>query len=128
MSKPYKVGRGSAADIRIPKTHDTVGNLHLQIEELGPEKVVVTDLKSANGTFLRVGSKWEEITQPRIVSRDAEIMLGEYQTTPRRLLAEAAAEPADDKKYRSTKDEPEPSPKPKRTGPRRNEFGEIVNE
>ena len=93
MSKTYTVGRGSAADIQIPKAHDAVGNVHLQIEEAGVEKVRVTDLKSTNGTFLRVDKKWEEIKGARVVPLDAEIMLGDFTTTPRRLLADVGKPP-----------------------------------
>lgn len=135
MSKPYTVGRGSAADIQVPKVHDAVGKLHLRIEEAGGGQVRATDLQSTNGTFLRVGKKWEELKEPRLVSQDAEIMLGDYQTTPRKLLAQAVAAPLrgelEKKKYRSPKDEEPTPPTPpakKRTGPRRNEFGEIVHE
>ncbi len=134
MSKTYTVGRGSAADIQLPKVHDAVGKVHLQLEEAGGGQVRVTDLKSTNGTFLRVGKKWEEIKEARVVPLDAEIMLGDYQTTPRRLLAEAVTAPVEGlgakKKYRSSKEEDTPPTPPvkKRTGPRRNEFGEIVHE
>jgi pSer/pThr/pTyr-binding forkhead associated (FHA) protein len=132
MSKPYTVGRGSAADIQIPKIHDAVGKLHLEIQDAGSGQVTITDLKSTNGTFVRVGKKWEEIKGTRTLPLDAEIMLGDYQTTPRRLLAEALTAPVEGEKlkYRSTKEEDTPPTPPvkKRTGPRRNEFGEIVHE
>ncbi len=133
MPTIYTVGRGSAADIQIPKVHDAVGKLHIQIEDAGVGQVRVTDLKSTNGTVLRAGSKWQEMKAPQVVPLDAEIMLGDYQTTPRKLLAGAQTAPvagALKKKYRSSKEEdtpPTPPPK-KRTGPRRNEFGEIVHE
>ena len=135
MSKPFTVGRGSAADIRTPKAHDAVGKLHLQLEDVGGGQVRATDLKSTNGTFLRVGKNWEEIKEPRVVAQDAEIMLGDFQTTPRKLLAAVANKPPtgllEKLKYRSPKEEEPTPPTPpvkKRTGPRRNEFGEIVHE
>ena len=136
MSKTFTVGRGSAADIQTPKAHDAVGKVHLRLEDAGDEQVRVTDLKSTNGTFLRVGKNWEEIKEPRVVSQDAEIMLGDFQTTPRKLLAAVAKTPGilEKLKYRSPKtEEPTPPVPPtppvkKRTGPRRNEFGEIVHE
>ena len=137
MSKPFTVGRGSAADIRTPKAHDAVGKLHLQLEDVGGGQVRATDLQSTNGTFLRVGKNWEEIKEPRVVAQDAEIMLGDFQTTPRKLLAAVANKPSgilEKLKYRSPKtEEPTPPTPPtppvkKRTGPRRNEFGEIVHE
>jgi hypothetical protein len=134
MSKIYTVGRGSAADIKIPKEENAVGKVHLQIEDAGPGQARVTDLKSTNGTFLREGAKWAEIKEARVVALDAELMLGDYKTTPRRLLAEALTVPLHEtgkpKKYRSSKEEETPPvlPAKKRTGPRRNEFGEIVHE
>lgn len=132
MGKTYTVGRGTAADIQTPKTHDAVGKVHLQLEDAGGGQVRVTDLKSTNGTFLRTGQTWEEIREPRVVPQDAEIMLGDFQTTPRKLLAAAPTPSAlAKKKYRSPKaEEPTPPTPPakKRTGPRRNEFGEIVHE
>jgi hypothetical protein len=136
MSRAYIVGRGSGADIKIPKQHDAVGKLHLEIQESGGAQARVTDLRSTNGTFLRVGTKWEEIKGTRIVALDAELMLGEFRTTPRKLLADAPASQAPpvlpveskSKKYRSTKEETPPTPAKRRSGPRRNEYGEIVNE
>ena len=136
MSRAYIVGRGSGADIKTPKQHDTVGKLHLEIQADGGTQARVTDLRSTNGTFLRVGAKWEEIKGSRVVALDAELMLGDFRTSPRKLLATAPASPgppplpsdSKPKKYRSTKEEPPPLPVKKRTGPRRNEFGEIVNE
>ena len=135
MSKAYIVGRGSGADIRIPKQHDAVGKVHLEIQEAGGAQARVTDLRSTNGTFLRVGAQWEEIKDTRTVPLDAELMLGDYRTTPRKLLAAAPASPGSpapvaskSKKYRSSKEETPPTPAKRRPGPRRNEFGEIVNE
>jgi len=136
MSRAYIAGRGSEADIKIPKQHDAVGKLHLEIQEDGSGRARITDLQSTNGTFIRAGAKWEEIKGTRIVALDAELMLGDFRTTPRKLLATATtsqAPPAPpgeskSKKYRSPKEEPPPPPVKKRTGPRRNEFGEIVNE
>jgi pSer/pThr/pTyr-binding forkhead associated (FHA) protein len=127
MSKIYTAGRGSAADIRTPKEHDAVGKVHLQLEDAGGGQARVSDLKSTNGTFVRVGAKWEEIKGTRLVSLDAELMLGDYKITPRRLLS-AVAIPASEKKYRSSKEQDMPTPVKKRTGPRRNAFGEIVLE
>ena len=139
MSRAYIVGRGSGADIKIPKQHDAVGMSHLEIQEADGAQARITDLRSTNGTFLRVGAKWEEIKGTRMVALDAELMLGDFRTTPRKLLATAPASsgppplpaPAADsksKKYRSSKEEPPPAPAKRRSGPRRNEFGEIVNE
>jgi hypothetical protein len=134
MSKTYTVGRSANALIQIPKHHDTVGKLHLQIEDLGGGWVTVTDLDSTNGTFLRVAGKWEELDAPQTVGLDAELMLGSHVTTPRRLLSGVAA-PAASGNPRRTKPTANKLPPPlpetpprKPSGMRRNEFGEIVPE
>ena len=89
-----------------------------------PIQVRITDLKSSNGTFVKVGRDWEEIKGSRIVALDAELMLGDFRITPRKLLAAAPAEPP---KQEAAPNESLP-PAKKRSGPRRNEFGEIVTE
>jgi len=55
--------------------------------------VCATDLRCTNGTFVRVGARWEEIKEPRVISQDAEIMLGDYRTTPGKRLAEEPTPP-----------------------------------
>lgn len=122
MSRTYIVGRSAEADIRISKEHDAVGKRHLQIEEAGAEKVRVTDLKSTNGTFVRNGPAWTELKESRTVGLDTELMLGDFQTTPRKLLARLEPETEQAPKV------PPPLPAKKRSGLRRNEFGEIVSE
>ena len=98
----------------------------------GGGQVCVTDLRSTNGTCVRVGAQWEEIKEPRVISQDAEIMLGDYRTTPGKRLAEAVTAPVRGapakKKYRARKDEEPTPPVKKRTGPRRSAFREIVHE
>jgi hypothetical protein len=127
MSKAYTVGRGSTADIKVPKDQNTVGKLHLEIEETDAGKARITDLQSTNGTFVSVGRKWEEVTGTRVVALDVDLMLGEFRTTPRKLLATAPQEAKE--KAKPAQPDPDPQPaKRKRTGPRRNEFGEIVLE
>src|SRR5438045_1507069 len=86
MSKTYIVGRGIDAAIRIPREHDAVGKKHLEIEDTGRGRVRITDLRSTNGTFLRAGGKWVELKNTQTVDLDAELMLGDYKTTPRKLL------------------------------------------
>lgn len=123
MENTYTVGRGSSADLRTPKSEDAVGKLHLEITDLGAGKVRVRDLDSTNGTFIRVAGKWQELRAARTIGAGAEIMLGDYVTTPRALLALATApEPP------PPKVEPEPPTPAKRPRLRRNEFGEIVRE
>ncbi|HEY3901245.1 MAG TPA: FHA domain-containing protein [Chthoniobacter sp.] len=127
MSKAYTVGRGSTADIKVPKGQDTVGKLHLEVEETDAGKARITDLQSTNGTFVSVGRKWEEVTGTRVVALDADLMLGDYHTTPRKLLAAVSPEAMEKTKPGQPAPDPQPA-KRKRSGPRRNEFGEIVLE
>jgi hypothetical protein len=129
MSKAYTVGRGSTADIKIPKKYDTVGKLHLEIAETGGGQARITDLHSTNGTYVCIGRNWEELKGSRTVSLDMEMMLGDFRTTPAKLLATAAAPAPVKAKTERRPSEPPPLPvKKKRSGPRRNEFGEIVLE
>jgi hypothetical protein len=131
MSHTYTVGRSANALIRIPKQHDTVGKLHLEIEDLGQGWVTVKDLNSANGTFHRVKGKWEELKAPRTISIDAELMLGSYVTTSRVLLAGVAASETPRKDNSGAKEPPAAPPEippRKASRMRRNEFGEIVSE
>lgn len=125
MEKTYTVGRGSSADLRTPKGEDAVGKLHLELTDLGGGRVRVRDLASTNGTFLRVAGKWQELKMAKTIDATAEIMLGDYVTTPNALLALAPEAPPPLPK------KPEPAaPEPLRQRPRlrRNEFGEIVRE
>jgi pSer/pThr/pTyr-binding forkhead associated (FHA) protein len=123
MEKTYTVGRGSSADLRTPKSADAVGKLHLELTDLGGGRVRVRDLESTNGTFIRVAGKWQELKAAKKLDAGAEIMLGDYVTTPKALLALVAEPPP-------LPEKPEPAPEPQRRRPRlrRNEFGEIVRE
>jgi hypothetical protein len=137
MPKTYIVGRSSKAEIRTPKKYDAVGKEHCEITDLGNGKVQLTDLKSTNGTFIREVGKWVEIKASRTVSLDAEIMLGDFCTTPRELLAEVPTTPAPPP-LPAKKAAPElpkapelpeaPKSAAKKPRLRRNEFGEIVSE
>ncbi len=122
MSKTYTVGRSASADIRIAKKHDAVGKLHIELTDLGGGEVRVRDLNSTNGTFVREGGRWLEIKARRTLAADAEIMLGDYETTPKELLASLSTRPPP-----LPPKEPEPAVKPARRL-RRNEYGEIVQE
>ena len=128
MSKAYTVGRGSAADIKTPKEYDAVGKLHIEMQETGAGQVRITDLQSANGTFVSVGRKWEEIKGVRMVALDAELRLGDFRTTPRKLLAAAQSADAKGTQQERGPQGPPPLPVKKRSRPHRNEFGEIVLE
>ena len=124
------MGRAEENDLVVKG--NLISRLHARIE-MSRNKFMLID-QSTNGTFVRAGGKWEEIKEPRVISHDAELMLGDYQTTPRLLFSESVTvlAPAGEekKKYRPTAPEatPPPLPTPRRAGPRRNEFGEIIHE
>ena len=128
MPKTYTVGRSAQADIRTPKKHDAVGKVHCEITDLGKGEVRVTDLESTNGTFIREHGRWVEIKGRRTLDADAEIMLGDYCTTPKELLA-AAPQAEEPPPLPPKKPTTAPADTPvKRPKLRRNEFGEIVPE
>lgn len=125
MERIYLVGRSVKADLRIPKTHDAVGKRHLELTDLGGGRVTIHDLASTNGTFVGAAGGWERLKKPRTLDLDAEIMLGDYRTTPRALLALAAPL----REVPAQKDPPPTEPRVRRPPRlRRNEFGEIVKE
>jgi pSer/pThr/pTyr-binding forkhead associated (FHA) protein len=124
MEKTYTVGRGSSADLRTPKSEDAVGKVHLELTDLGGGRVRIRDLASTNGTFLRVAGKWQELRAAKAIGAGDEIMLGDYVTTPRALLA-LAPPPAPSPAKADTEPPPIPAKRPRL---RRNEFGEIVRE
>jgi hypothetical protein len=137
MPKTYTVGRSSSAEIRTPKKFDAVGKVHCELTDLGNGKVQITDLKSTNGTFVREGEKWVEIKGKRTLDVDAEIMLADFCSTPRDLLAEVPTTPAPPSapgKKVETEKKTTPAPPPLPSAParkprlRRNEFGEIVQD
>jgi pSer/pThr/pTyr-binding forkhead associated (FHA) protein len=128
MEKKFLVGRASNADLRIPKKHDAVGKRHLELTDLGGGRVRIEDLHSTNGTFLRIAGKWERLATPRTIAADAEIMLGDFRTTPKALLALAAPPPEKSEITNLKSEIPAEEPVRKRPRLRRNEFGEIVRE
>lgn len=73
-------------DIAIPSVHNTVSARHAQIS-VGPQgDLCLTDLGSANGTFIQDGEgKWVGVGQASI-RRETRILLGDYQTTGEALL------------------------------------------
>lgn len=127
MEQTYLVGRSANADIRIPREHDAVGKRHLELTDLGDGRVRIADLKSTNGTFVRIGQRWEELKEARTLDCAAEIMLGDFRITPRELLDLVTATRVPAKPPRKAPPTGDPAVK---RAPRlhRNEFGEIVRE
>lgn len=83
------VGRQSASskpDIAVPSGEDTVGRSHIELTVGAGGMCYVTDLNSANGTFVEECGKWKRVQQSS-VRLDSRIRLGEFRTTPAELLA-----------------------------------------
>jgi len=72
-------------DVSLPESESTIGRRHLEITLGNSGKIFVTDLNSANGTFIKETNHWKRITNS-FVLRDTEIKLGDYITTIRKLL------------------------------------------
>jgi pSer/pThr/pTyr-binding forkhead associated (FHA) protein len=87
--KKMLVGRQNSKgglDIAIPASEDTVGRRHLEVAEQPDGQFLIKDLGSANGTFIRRGGQWQQVSSA-CVRRNDEIMLGEYCTRVGDLLA-----------------------------------------
>lgn len=85
----YTVGRDNPriqADIRIPRTEDTVGRMHMELSCLDDGRYYIVDQGAVNKTKVLEAGAWREITDA-YVELDTPIMLGAYQTTVRSLLA-----------------------------------------
>ena len=78
-------------DIAIPASEDTVGRRHLEVTEQPGGQFLIKDLGSANGTFIRRGGRWQQVSSA-CIGRDDEIMLGEYCTSVGDLLAHGSPE------------------------------------
>jgi predicted component of type VI protein secretion system len=87
MNRTYLVGRSPEADLRIASKHDSVSKLHMEITVLGGNRVCIIDRRSANGLSVRTGNGWKPVKGAEEVNMDAEVRLGEYNTTVRDLLA-----------------------------------------
>lgn len=91
--KEYIVGRKPGCDIMAPGNALTVSGRHLRIRET-PESGVfeISDLGSSNGTFSYQDGGWVPVTSTVRCHADTPLVLGNFETTIRRLLpAEAAA-------------------------------------
>jgi pSer/pThr/pTyr-binding forkhead associated (FHA) protein len=84
----FVVGRRTAGfvpDIAVPSSEDTVGRKHLELT-VGPAgSCYLTDLESANGTFVEKQGRWSRVKQAS-VQLATRIKLGDYQTTPGKLI------------------------------------------
>jgi len=66
--KSYKIGKSRSCDIVL--ADDTVSGRHAEIVIYQDGKILLTDTKSKNGTYLFKGKKFEQISQERITPTD----------------------------------------------------------
>ncbi len=93
MSNPrFVFGREAAGETRaIPGADATVSRVHVALTDLGGAEVLVEDLGSSNGTWVKRGNEWAAVQSARI-SADVIIRLGKnLNISPWQLLAAACA-------------------------------------
>ena len=79
----YTVGR-EGVDIVLNRS--SISRHHLTIELLSNKKVMITDNNSTNGTFL-ASVVPVVVTNDTIITLDTPLLVADYSTTPRKLLA-----------------------------------------
>ena len=84
----FIVGRlsGGGADIAVPRTEDTVGRRHAELQVRPDGSCTIRDLGSTNGTFVQEHGRWSRVSVANVGAHQ-NIRLGDYVTTPSQLLA-----------------------------------------
>lgn len=80
--KAFKIGRSRRNDVVID--HGSVSREHAELIATDTGRYHLTDCGSANGTYRRKKGAWSAVRQ-EFVAPDEPILLGEYETTPRKL-------------------------------------------
>ena len=80
----YRIGRSSAADIKIDDS--SVSRTHAELIVTRDGSYYLTDCDSGGGSFIASGGEWAPIQQQYIRATD-KILLGRYQTTAQQLIA-----------------------------------------
>ncbi|MBF0180732.1 MAG: FHA domain-containing protein [Magnetococcales bacterium] len=68
------IGRGWGNDVRIP--YDSLSRMHAQVMRAGPNKYLIKDLASKNGTFVNDS----KVREHRLKHKD-RVTLGKYTLT-----------------------------------------------
>ncbi|MBF0294981.1 MAG: FHA domain-containing protein [Magnetococcales bacterium] len=68
------IGRGWGNDIRIP--YDSLSRFHAQVTRAGPDKYLIKDMASKNGTFVNDS----KVREHRLKHKD-RVTLGKYTLT-----------------------------------------------
>jgi len=79
----YRIGRGDSNDIVLLEA--SVSREHAELTELGGGRFQIRDLGSTYGVSIWNGQDWEKLTEAEL-RHDAQIKIGEYQTTVADLL------------------------------------------
>jgi pSer/pThr/pTyr-binding forkhead associated (FHA) protein len=91
VSNPrFVFGREAAGETRaIPGADETVSRVHVALTHLGGAEVLVEDLGSSNGTWVKRGNTWAVVQSARI-GADVIIRLGKSLSISPRQLFDAA--------------------------------------
>lgn len=87
--RTYLVGRSNTTqpcDIELPNDATSVSRRHMELSVTDDGKYYVVHLHPRNFTKVNRGGGWQTITQD-YVEADEPLLLGDYQTTVRKLLA-----------------------------------------
>jgi predicted component of type VI protein secretion system len=85
IMKTYLIGRSQTADITITDANLAVSRIHLELTIDAQHRYYIVD-RSASGTFSQQHGRWIRIQQG-YVTLDERLLLGNYQTSLRQLLA-----------------------------------------
>ena len=83
----HRIGRDEGNDIVIDDS--SVSRRHAQIEDMGRGRYRITDLGSANGSFVAQGGDWHQFSEAEITANE-RLMLGEFATTASELMRRVA--------------------------------------
>jgi pSer/pThr/pTyr-binding forkhead associated (FHA) protein len=81
----FRLGRGTECDITLPDA--TVSRNHASLQVNGDGTVLISDLGSANGTFVRVNDEWKKVDRATI-REDEKVRFGSLTVVPLKLLRE----------------------------------------
>jgi len=81
--KSFTVGRARVCDIVI--ADETVSRMHARITDCGDGTCKFADCNSSGGSYLLDGERYVRL-EKAVISLGDQICLGQFRTTPRRLL------------------------------------------
>jgi hypothetical protein len=97
MNKVFLVGRKNSSrpcDINLPETELSVSRHHLELTVANNGVFYILNLEVRNSTMVKKpDGAWMTVTQAK-VEVDTPIRLGEYETTPRKLLSMIGQDPS----------------------------------